>query len=660
MEHIHLLPSETSRLIAAGEVIDRPASALRELLDNAIDAKATDIQVRIEKGGIDLIQVVDNGTGMSREDLELSIAEHATSKIETADDLLSVQTLGFRGEALASIAAVADLEIITRVADSPVGWQLAKPAGKSGADQNAGLLSSDSSGSSRSNRGKPPVKPIAASVGTTVRVRSLFAQYPARRQFLKRPMSEALLCHSVFVERALAFPEISFSWSSGETEEHYPASSQEQRLCLLYPEIPSSLVFRFDSEFCDGSFTLLFTDPSFHRKDRRYLQIFVNKRKVPEWGFSSILEYAFSGYLPGGMKPCAFLFASIPPALADFNIHPAKREVRIKNIEAFKSALYASVQPHLLKTFGAGPTNMAGVLSMSAYDWSASDATFKGKAFSEGSSERSPGYWKPDLGTPAYVDALTKAARENVRDTTCDNARDDRSQAADSSLAEGTDDVDNSFRYIGRAFGPFLLFERNNTLYILDQHAAHERLLYDELKASSHPSQALLVPYVFDFPSEESNRRFLENRTDLERMGFRFELTKGSCVINEVPALLGEARAVASLQSLFFSESPESGEVFGSAGTLADSSSSCEADHGTAFQGAFQGASSAKPKPTDLFASLACKAAIKDGDILDQASAIDLIARALRLPFPRCPHGRPIWVVLDKDTLYKMVGRLVE
>jgi len=652
MGHIHLLPSETSRLIAAGEVIDRPASALRELLDNAIDAKATDIQVRIEKGGIDLIQVVDNGTGMSREDLELSIAEHATSKIETADDLLSVQTLGFRGEALASIAAVAELEIITRVADSPVGWQLTKPAGKSGSDQNAVLLSSDYSGSARGYNGKSPVKPIAASVGTTVHVRSLFAQYPARRQFLKRPMSEALLCHSVFVERALAFPEISFSWSSGETKEHYPASSLEQRLCLLYPEIPSSLVFRFDSEFCNGSFSLLFTDPSFHRKDRRYLQIFVNKRKVPEWGFSSILEYAFSSYLPGGMKPCAFLFASIPPALADFNIHPAKREVRIKNIEAFKSALYASVQPQLLKTFGAGPTNMAGVLSMSTYDWSASDATFKGKAFSEGSSERSPDYWKTDHGTPAYVEALTRAARNSE----FDGARDNPSQPAGSYPTEGVDNVASSFRYIGRAFGPFLLFERNNTLYILDQHAAHERLLYDELKAASHPAQALLVPYVFDFPSEESNRRFLENRTDLERMGFRFELTQGSCVINEVPALLGEARAVASLQSLFFAESSESEEVFGSAGTLADSVPSCIADAG----GAFRGAASAKPKATDLFASLACKAAIKDGDILDQASAIDLIARALRLPFPRCPHGRPIWVVLDKDTLYKMVGRLVE
>lgn len=615
MGHIHVLPPETSRLIAAGEVIDRPASALRELLDNAIDARATDIQVKIEKGGIDLIQVVDNGLGMSKDDLELSIAEHATSKISTADDLLSVSTLGFRGEALASIASVAELEMTSREAGAEVGWQLSKPSG-------------GAPGST------PPIKPVAARQGTTVRVQALFTQYPARRQFLKRPMSEALLCHAIFVERALAFPDIGFSWSSAGSTENYPPGSLEQRFGLLYPEVPPATVFRFDDSTGEGSFTLLFADPSFHRKDRRYLQIFVNRRKVPEWGLSSVLEYAFSGYLPGGMKPCAFLFASIAPELVDFNIHPAKREVRIKNSEAFKSAVYASVQPHLRSVFGAGPSNM---------DRPNANATSQEFLYAPGPGEApggAPGkvfFVNESPGSGGRQDGQAEAARDNsARDSAYDstrdgydNARDNRRGGAPYDAQEAPYSGQDAFRYIGRAFGPFLLFEKDDVLYILDQHAAHERILYDALKESQHPSQALLVPYVLEFPSDEARGRFEKNREDLERVGFRFDLDDDSCVINEVPALLGEAKAVQSLRDLFFSDS---------AGEL---------DH------------SGRGAQTDLLATVACRAAVKDGDLLDPDAANNLIAQALRLPFPRCPHGRPIWVALDRNSLYRMVGRLL-
>ncbi|MCE5256212.1 MAG: DNA mismatch repair endonuclease MutL [Spirochaetaceae bacterium] len=580
MAHIHVLPPETSRLIAAGEVIDRPASALRELLDNAIDAGASEIQVRIEKGGIDLIQVVDNGGGMSREDLELSIAEHATSKIEKALDLLSVSTLGFRGEALASIASVADLEITSREAGSDIGWQLVVDSGKT-----------------------PSLKPTASRHGTAVRVQSLFAQYPARRQFLKRPMSEALLCHAIFVERALAFPSIGFSWTSAGTMESYSSGTLEQRFCLLYPEVPAALVSRFDAELEQGSFTLLFADPSFHRKDRRYLQIFVNGRKVPEWGLSGVLEYAFSGYLPGGMRPCAFLFASIPPAQADFNIHPAKREVRIKNIEAFKSAVYASVQPHLRQVFGAGPSNMEQ---------------------SAGIAPRTTGLFPHEAAQSGYQ-ATPRAFWDALQEESKESRQEERRSGV--STESPTPATPGPFRYIGRAFGPFLLFEKDAVLYILDQHAAHERILYDGLVESQHPSQALLVPYVLEFPSGEMRKQFLENRAELERIGFRFEMENDSCIINEVPALLGE-KAVQSLTESFFSESVEEKKSGGG-------------------------------PHTDMLATLACRAAIKDGDVLDQAAACNLIGRALRLPFPRCPHGRPIWIALDRNALYRMVGRLV-
>lgn len=629
MGHIHVLPPETSRLIAAGEVIDRPASALRELLDNAIDARATDIQVKIEKGGIDLIQVVDNGIGMSRDDLELSIAEHATSKISTADDLLSVSTLGFRGEALASIASVAELEITSREAGAEVGWLLSRPSGRV-------------QGSS-----VPPIRPAAARQGTTVRVQALFSQYPARRQFLKRPMSEALLCHAIFVERALAFPGIGFSWSSAGSTENYPPGSLEQRFGLLYPEVPPATVFRFDDSTGEGSFTLLFADPSFHRKDRRYLQIFVNGRKVPEWGLSSVLEYAFSGYLPGGMKPCAFLFASIAPELVDFNIHPAKREVRIKNSEAFKSAVYASVQPHLRSVFGAGPSNMdRSRAANQEFSYAPGSGEARGgapeQAFFVSENPGSGGRQnaKEDqrdtrrfLGcdaAPGFWDALqAERLAGPPRDAPDNTPLGAPPGGASGASPEAPGTSQGSFRYIGRAFGPFLIFEKDDVLYILDQHAAHERILYDSLKESQHPSQALLVPYVLEFPSDEARARFGKSREDLERVGFRFDLDGDSCVINEVPALLGEAKAVQSLRDLFFSDPSGVPELSG------------------------------RGPRADLLATVACRAAVKDGDLLDPDTANNLIEQALRLPFPRCPHGRPIWIALDRNSLYRMVGRLL-
>lgn len=580
MASIHILPPETARLIAAGEVIDRPASALRELLDNAIDAGASEIQVSIEKGGIDLIRVVDNGCGMSKEDLELSIHEHATSKIEHADDLLKTTTLGFRGEALASIASVARLEMVSCETSSEIGWKLQKEPGKD-----------------------TTMKPVASRQGTMVTVQGIFEHYPARRQFLKRPMSEAMLCRQVFIERAIAHPSIAFGWNSGSESENYPVSPLEQRIGLLYPDLPGTLFSRFETKSDDVSIVVIFADPSFHRKDRKYLQIFVNRRKVPEWGLSSVLEYAFSEYLPGGMKPCAFLLAEINPALADFNIHPAKREVRIKNIEAIKSTFFSSFQAYLHKELGAGPTDL------SVYP--EREMNFPDLYAQEGSGLRYAAT-EPHYATTeaAFWDKLAASGRPEEQDLSTARASAEGPGAADA----------EDFRYLGRAFGPFLLFEKDSVLYILDQHAAHERILYDELMGSQSASQALLVPFVFDDDSGGFKKKLGDSLPELARMGFSIEASQGSFTVNGVPAFLGE-KAIQALLDYF-------------------SGDSAPDDAGK-----------------DIVATMACRAAVKDGDVLDDAAARELIRMSLKLPFPRCPHGRPIWVKLDKTALYRMVGR---
>lgn len=598
MASIHILPPETARLIAAGEVIDRPASALRELIDNAIDSGATEIQIDLDKGGVDLLRVSDNGRGMGREDLALSILDHATSKIESADDLLRATTLGFRGEALASIAAVARLEIVTREKGSDVGWRLLKEPS-----------------------GEAAIEPVSAREGSTVTVRGLFERFPARRQFLKRPASESALCRQIFVERAAAHPGVAFVWGSGAAGERYPASTPERRVALLYRELPAALISRFDAEAAGAKISVVYADPSFHWRDRKYLQVFVNRRRVPEWGFLGILEYAFAEYLPGGMKPCAFLFVEIDPSQADFNIHPAKREVRLKNPEPIKSGIYAALKAHLRATLGEGTS-----------DLSANGVETYGPAL-------------PGMGgavaslyaayTPPSRDQAGSLKPASVPDISTSHAprRDDRAfwdklaRERPAEVAWGREagapevPVSLEFRYLGRAFGPFLAFTKGEELFILDQHAAHERILFDELSAAEGASQSLLVPFVFEGGTGAA-ARIAETLPLLERMGYRIEPSGEDFVIGAVPAFLGE-RGIQAFADCFSEE--------------------------------WKGEDVAK----GFVATMACRAAIKDGDTLDDAAALDLIRRALDLPFPRCPHGRPIWARLDRATLYRMVGRTI-
>ena len=588
MARIHILAPETSRLIAAGEVIDRPASALRELIDNAIDAGASEIRVDIEKGGIDLIRVSDDGDGMSREDLLLSILEHATSKIENADDLLVARTLGFRGEALASIAAVARLEITSREPSAEMGWRLGKELGKDAV-----------------------MDPVAARAGTTVSVRGIFERFPARRQFLKRPASEALLCRQVFVERAAAHPSIAFVWNSGAQSEHFTAAAQEERIAALYQEIPGRILSRFATEVEGCAFTAIYADPSFHRKDRKYLQVFVNRRRVPEWGFMSVLEYAFADYLPGGMKPCAFLFVEIDPAQADFNIHPAKREVRLKNPEPLKSGFHAAFLRQLRSALGAGPSDMSA--------GSPEPMPLPGfRRWQESAGSYSQGITGGQAGR-AFWDRLSAEAKVGGGGWAGESPH-EPSPPSGPGVPHGSGALP-AFRYLGRGFGPFLIFELDDVLYVLDQHAAHERILYDELSGAMPASQPLLVPFVFEGEAEGFPRRLAHMLPELRRMGYEIEADGDGMVVNAIPSFLGEKGIPALV------------------GCLSEDSKGDEVARG-------------------VVATMACKAAIKDGDILDDFAARELIAKALALPFPRCPHGRPIWAKFDRTALYRMVGRI--
>jgi len=561
MGFIHVLPPETARLIAAGEVIDRPASALRELLDNAIDSGASEIAVRIEEGGIGLMAVVDDGSGMDASDLELACLPHATSKIASADDLLRAKSLGFRGEALASIAAVARLDIVSKDEASASAHRLVSQPGSA-----------------------PRIEACAGRRGTSVTATALFQDFPARRQFLKRPKAEAALCRQAFEDKALAHPSIGFRYESGSLSPTIlRPSSRLERVSALHAEARGDFLHlvKFSGSGFDGE--LAIAGPAFSRPDRRLMQAFVNRRRVQEFGLLGALDYAFSGYLPGGLHPYAFLFLEVDPALADFNIHPAKKEVRFKDADSPKRAMISAVQAFL------------GELS-----------------------RRDPAQALPDPSVELELDLTPAPAPSETTDWSAfDEVRDRAASGLGPSLPSPPPSRD--FRYLGQVLGPFLLFERQGELWFLDQHAAHERMLFDELSAKPQASQELLVPEAIEPEDAAEEALLAEAAPRLAEAGFRLEREGSSYLVAAAPPELakGAAEAARSLAR-------ESGDARRASRAMA-----------------------------------ACRAAIKDGDTLDDTTAEELIARALKLPEPRCPHGRPIWARITREQLYRLVRREV-
>lgn len=598
---IRILAPATARLIAAGEVIDRPAAALRELLDNALDSGASEVDVSIEAGGIGQIRVVDDGTGMDREDLALSIQPHATSKIASADDLLRVRSLGFRGEALASIAAAARLEITTKDEASASAHRLvAGPGAPTRIEASPGRR------------------------GTAVLVSGLFDDFPARKQFLKRPQAEAALCRQTFTDKAIAHPGVRFKWSSGSAPPQVLVAVEQLERCTdCYPDMPRSLVYsiRFSGQMFAGQ--VVAAGPSYSRQDRRLLQVFVNRRRVQEWSLVQALEYSFSGFLPGGAHPCAFLFLEVDPSLADFNIHPAKREVRLKDPDSIRRSIVSAVQGFLSTLARRLPEAM--VPDSSALLGFGPAGHWLGGT---GPGSRAPGGSLPgDAGgmvshnasggdghRPSWDDFAD--ARERVEE-----AR-ERLGPARAAPAPGDGAPGPGFRYVGRALGPFLLFERGDELFFLDQHAAHERLIFDGFEAKPPEVQELLVPLPFETEGPEEEARLAAFAALAAQTGFHVEGGEGGWYISALPALLRQD-PVGALREL--------------------------------VRGISGGADAVRAAR----AMAACRAAVKDGDILDQAAAEELFARALELPEPRCPHGRPVWTRITREQLYRLVRRLV-
>ncbi len=558
---IRILPPDTAKRIAAGEVIERPASVLRELLDNALDAGASTVEADLEGGGIASLRVSDDGCGMSAEELALAVLPHATSKIAELDDLLTSRTLGFRGEALASVASVARLEILSAEGDGSAHRLAAFP-------------------------GSPAVvEPWAGKAGTTVRVQGLFDSYPARKRFLKRPSSESALCRQAFTDKALPFPSVTFRlFTEGALALFLPPAGPAERVSAVYaPDAPPGLVSEVSFSGPGFEGRVVIGDPALARADRRHSQVFVNRRRVAEYSLLQALDWAFSSVLPGGQHPFAFLFLEIDPALVDFNIHPAKRELRFRDIEPVRRAVVRSVQDALSDRIRlAGLRDRADAPERTLWE------------------VRETRYGARDAGREVAASAASSAAPGTEG-------------------TEGAGDSGPDFRFLGSALGVFLVYEEDGALWLLDQHAAHERLIFDRLQAEPPAVQELLVPVVLEPESDTEESWLAASAEALRGAGYVLEREGPRWLVTGLPGGLGgDASAVLELLR-------------------------------------------SRPEPDELLreahASTACRAAVKDGDELDRAAAVELIARARELPEPRCPHGRPVRLRFGKDELYRLVKR---
>lgn len=603
---IHRLSTQDARRIAAGEVIDRPASILRELLDNAIDAGATEIEVRLLEGGIREIRVIDNGSGMCREDLEMSFQSHATSKISVFEDIYRTRTLGFRGEALSSIAACSRLTIVSGQSAEESAHRL---------DVQGGSLKS--------------ITPSGPMRGTVVTVQDVFYSMPGRKNFLKRPSSEMAVCKQQFFEKTIPHPGIAFRlFADGDLKILATAGELSERIRALYPEIPWNNQMLDIRETGDSATSVIAAGertsaadtghrgnavevhiiagtPAIERRDRKLIQIYVNRRRINEFALVQAVEYAFSTVMPGGAYPAAFVLLSLDPQTVDFNIHPAKREAKFRNLPEVHRKVQAAIRARLQRESDFSPAGafnaaQAKLLSRTPYSPESGSPLFFGEEGPVFSLYPQTPYTAASPGPFTRIGSRLRSDQETPgQPATVDTG---------------------GARYLGQVFGMFLLVEWKNLLYFIDQHAAHERILYASYEAAEIVTQPLLTPYPLDLEDDQTVL-IREAQPALAELGIIIEKTGQDCYsIVSVPA---NARGEEKDLSRF---------IVKNMGNTNDIRKL-------------------------LFADLSCRKAVKEGEYVDALTARELITGVFAKGLTHCPHGRPLFFTLSRDKMAELVGR---
>ncbi|MEY3628626.1 MAG: mismatch repair protein [Pseudomonadota bacterium] len=511
------LPDLLISQIAAGEVIERPASVLKELVENAVDAGAQSVEIRLEAGGIRRIAVIDDGVGIPPDELALALTRHATSKITSLDELESVHSMGFRGEALASIAAVSQLTLISRTRDADHAWSLAPGS----------------------------ASPVAAAgaQGTTVEVKYLFDAVPARRKFLRAEPTEFGHCIDAIERIALAFPEVSFRVFHNDraVRQWLPASALKRISDVLGDEFNEHGI-EVNAESGPISLLGVITRPTAARAraDRQFL--FVNGRHVRDRTVSHAIRSAYADVLHGDRQPAFVLFLQIDPTAVDVNVHPAKHEVRFRDTGAVHRFVSHTVTQALSGTAGAHQVNAGSAINQTGQSWSPS-SSFEGVQ-----NTARPYSSPPSISQPTWQQGSQSAL--HLREPTGSSAG---LRAWETLYQPAAQDVPAwpLGRALAQVHGIYILSQTSSGLALIDMHAAHERVVYEQLKQAldtqALPQQTLLVPVVFRVTDKEVALAE-ECKEQLTALGFEMAASGPQALtLRSVPALLarGDLEALA-------------------------------------------------------------------------------------------------------------------
>ena len=661
MGKINVLSFAVANLIAAGEVVDRPASAVKELLENAIDSGANRITVEIQNGGVTFIRVCDNGCGMEPEELPVAIRRHATSKIKTAEDLENVGTLGFRGEALAAIASVSNMRIMSKTAEAQYGAMLEVSAGN--------MIS---------------LTERACATGTTVIVEDLFANVPARRKFLKRDVTEAAAVNVIVEKVALSQPRIAFKMIQDGSVKFETAGdgNLKNTIYAIFGRDFAMKIIQVNAEI-DGVRVSGFVGRSDNFKsNRNYQNFFINGRYVKSKTASAAIEQAYSSYIPSEKYPCCVLNVEVSPRAVDVNVHPAKLEVKFSNEKPVFDAIYYTVRSaleeditrpdfHFEAPKTAKPetkkqsyTNAFVPVEDLKKSYPNLKISFDG-AFGKAEvvtdkptvheppktvaptqipkRESEPAVTAPQISTqtvaslarqkPNETSEPVEEAGAQISTNTHSKVQKEEINVSLGTVGDQEPKKVSDYRIIGEAFHSYVFVEREDKVIVIDKHAAHERILFEELRSHMSEnealSQLLMIPIEVMLTTDEITA--LENyREEIEKVGFDFTLKKHSAEITAVPSSVS-GDAVCDMFVTF-------------ADRILSETGSVEVSRKLVFERALYQAS--------------CKAAIKAGREYPAEHIKWLVDKMMQLPdITFCPHGRPVAVEMSKNSLDKQFER---
>lgn len=626
MGKINVLDSHVANLIAAGEVVDRPASVVKELIENSIDAHATQITIEIKNGGVSYIRVSDNGNGIAPEDMPLALKRHATSKISKAADLNAIFTLGFRGEALAAISSVSKVRIISKTESAPNGTMLYADGGE--------ILEVSDAGCPK---------------GTTITVEEIFANVPARRKFLKKDSTEAAAVCASVEKVALSHPEIAFKLiSDGNIKLESAGDGKLEH--AIFSILGKDFAKRLLPVKCHGEgvdvYGFIGTSENV-KPTRNFQNFFINHRYVKSRTAMAALEQAYSSYIAPERFPSCVLFIDIDPSAVDVNVHPAKLEVKFSNEKLIFDTVYYAVRNTIEKN-----TNRPDLV-LSSPSVSTSRSVLNAFTPVVDRSERAaitPEQLKMDsIGVLPFYSDVSHKFREQTRKELNIPERDAIPDVKPPKFApnvevieinipiapHNTEAIVPEYRIIGVAFNTYVFVETEGKVVIIDKHAAHERILFEslrgKLKEANVMPQILLVPITVGLSQSDFNA-VLEYVDSFKEIGFDFETehAQRQIKITQIPSAL----KITDVEDVFATI----------ADRLADGTGNIDITKQDAYEKALYQAS--------------CKAAMKGGRHDSESDVRFIVEKILTIPdITVCPHGRPVVINLTKHELDRQFGR---